>query len=188
MIDEEDRGLPYKVYRGDVLPEGDCRVRVVENNTSHLLLHYGYHSPDGFAWGYGGSGPAETAMNILADYFGEHETFTLADIKTSQKARRKFHAFRYTADGQLLYQCFKVQVIARFDQHLPWRYTENELREWLAQFPEIALDVCVQCGETIADVQYHCRKCGDPLCETCGSDQVYEGLCDGCFEGDADGT
>lgn len=25
-----------------------------------------YHSPDGFEWGYGGSGPADLALNILA--------------------------------------------------------------------------------------------------------------------------
>lgn len=29
------------------------------------------HSPTGFAWGYGGSGPAQLALAILADYF-EH--------------------------------------------------------------------------------------------------------------------
>jgi hypothetical protein len=28
------------------------------------------HSPRGFAWGYTGSGPAQLALAILADYFG----------------------------------------------------------------------------------------------------------------------
>jgi hypothetical protein len=28
------------------------------------------HSPDGFEWGYGGSGPAQLALAILADYLG----------------------------------------------------------------------------------------------------------------------
>jgi hypothetical protein len=28
------------------------------------------HSPSGFAWGYSGSGPAQLAVAILADYFG----------------------------------------------------------------------------------------------------------------------
>lgn len=28
------------------------------------------HSPTGFAWGYAGSGPAQLALAILADYFG----------------------------------------------------------------------------------------------------------------------
>lgn len=31
------------------------------------------HSPDGFAWGYGGSGPAQLALAILADATGSDE-------------------------------------------------------------------------------------------------------------------
>ncbi len=29
------------------------------------------HSPDGFSWGYGGSGPAQLALAILLDAYGE---------------------------------------------------------------------------------------------------------------------
>lgn len=29
------------------------------------------HSPTGFEWGYGGSGPAQLALAILADYLGD---------------------------------------------------------------------------------------------------------------------
>ena len=29
------------------------------------------HSPDGFAWGYGGSGPAQLALAILLNYLGD---------------------------------------------------------------------------------------------------------------------
>lgn len=35
---------------------------------SHKLFHKVYHSPDGFEWGYGGSGPADLALSILYDY------------------------------------------------------------------------------------------------------------------------
>ncbi len=31
-------------------------------NVPRLVIH---HSPDGFEWGYGGSGPADLALNIL---------------------------------------------------------------------------------------------------------------------------
>jgi hypothetical protein len=31
------------------------------------------HSPTGFEWGYGGSGPAQLALAILADHFGDDE-------------------------------------------------------------------------------------------------------------------
>ncbi|MEM6734436.1 MAG: DUF6166 domain-containing protein [Bacteroidota bacterium] len=29
------------------------------------------HSPDGFSWGYGGSGPAQLALAICVELFGE---------------------------------------------------------------------------------------------------------------------
>ena len=32
------------------------------------LEHVEQHSPDGFNWGYGGSGPADLALSILADF------------------------------------------------------------------------------------------------------------------------
>ena len=30
------------------------------------------HSPDGFSWGYGGSGPAQLAMSIMIELNGSH--------------------------------------------------------------------------------------------------------------------
>jgi hypothetical protein len=38
------------------------------------LHHVSFHSPDGFEWGYGGSGPADLALSILADFYGEKPT------------------------------------------------------------------------------------------------------------------
>lgn len=46
------------------------------------------HSPTGFAWGYGGSGPAQLALALLADATGNDEL-----------------ALKH-------YQCFKAQVVA----------------------------------------------------------------------------
>ncbi|SRR5258708_5164467 len=31
------------------------------------------HSPTGFEWGYGGSGPSQLALAILADFFGDDQ-------------------------------------------------------------------------------------------------------------------
>ena len=31
------------------------------------------HSPTGFEWGYGGSGPAQLALALLADHLGDDE-------------------------------------------------------------------------------------------------------------------
>lgn len=42
----------------------------VKTNIPHLVMQ---HSPDGFEWGYGGSGPADLALNIVeAVLFIEH--------------------------------------------------------------------------------------------------------------------
>lgn len=33
------------------------------------------HSPDGFAWGYGGSGPAQLALAICLELIGKHSDY-----------------------------------------------------------------------------------------------------------------
>ena len=35
------------------------------------------HSPDGFEWGYGGSGPAECALNLLGFFVGPKDAWSL---------------------------------------------------------------------------------------------------------------
>ena len=53
------------------------------------------HSPDGFEWGYSGSGPAQLALAIVADATGDND------------------------QAQLLYQDFKDAVVAHLD-HDGW--------------------------------------------------------------------
>jgi hypothetical protein len=50
------------------------------------------HSPTGFAWGYGGSGPADLALNILSVFIGQ-------------------------AAAESLYQDFKWEFIASMPSH-----------------------------------------------------------------------
>ena len=47
-------------------------VHHIENRVRNatLLKHCVLHSPTGFEIGYGGSGPADLAVSILADFFG----------------------------------------------------------------------------------------------------------------------
>ena len=40
------------------------------SNVPHRIVK---HSPDGFEWGYGGSGPSEFALNILSVFIGQEE-------------------------------------------------------------------------------------------------------------------
>ena len=66
------------------------------------------HSPDGFGWGYGGSGPAQLALALLLDVSGN--------------AGRALDA----------YQLFKVEVVAVLPAH-GWLLDAGELRAWLAR-------------------------------------------------------
>ena len=45
---------------------------------------YRNHSPDGFAWGYGGSGPAQLALAIMLEVKGE--AFGYQDFKWKEIA------------------------------------------------------------------------------------------------------
>jgi hypothetical protein len=46
------------------------------------------HSPDGFEWGYGGSGPADFALNILSIFMGQEEAWKYhQDFKWAAIAR-----------------------------------------------------------------------------------------------------
>lgn len=61
------------VYSG-VFTENDDWFKVTKNGTifdhaPSLKLHN--HSPDGFAWGYAGSGPTQLALALLFDVTGD---------------------------------------------------------------------------------------------------------------------
>ena len=64
------------------------------------------HSPTGFEWGYGGSGPAQLALAILADHCGNDE------------------------QALMFYQRFKWAVIAQLPRR-QWVLTSDEIEEVL---------------------------------------------------------
>lgn len=65
-----------KIYFGvkDLSKPRPLKITVIGYDTrdnilkTYQLEHIERHSPDGFNWGYGGSGPADTALSILYDY------------------------------------------------------------------------------------------------------------------------
>lgn len=67
------------------------------------------HSPDGFQWGYGGSGPAQLALALLCDALGDDKA-----------------AVR-------LYQRFKFGVIAQLGRD-EWTMTASGIRALAAQY------------------------------------------------------
>lgn len=111
---------PEVVYTGTILGNDDDRIVTAHRPgrpVRQLPLHLDIvnHSPTGFCWGYGGSGPAQLALAILLDYLrGDRERV------------------------MPMYQDFKFKVIAGLDQDKPFtidgRTVENFITEWDINF------------------------------------------------------
>ena len=100
-------GAPLEAVSEAVEPRGGSRP----TPRARRIWPLGWHS-DGFAWGYGGSGPAELAAALLLDVLGDAE-----------RARR-------------LYQAFKWQKLAGLDQYRPFQMSGAEVRAWVASHRE----------------------------------------------------
>jgi hypothetical protein len=53
--------------------EGHAVIVTVDGRRLNPRLDLWNHSPTGFEWGYGGSGPAQLALAILADHLDDDE-------------------------------------------------------------------------------------------------------------------
>lgn len=72
------------------------------------------HSPDGFAWGYGGSGPSQLALALCADVLGDDEK--ALDV----------------------YMDFKWKFVAKLNQGEAWNATIAELLEHIEEGEDVA--------------------------------------------------
>lgn len=86
---------------------GAWRVYVQDDETKRrwlLPMRRGLynHSPAGFAWGYGGSGPAQLALALLADVLDDGEALKL-------------------------HQLFKWKAIAPLEKDQDWRMTRDDI-------------------------------------------------------------
>jgi hypothetical protein len=61
-----------KDFKEDIVCSMDASGRHV--NIQQRIVR---HSPKGFAWGYGGSGPADLALNILSVFIGQEAAESL---------------------------------------------------------------------------------------------------------------
>lgn len=104
------------IYRGEIIGDDTDRIVTVTRPGGTYDLNPRYdlanHSPTGYCWGYGGSGPAQLALAILVDY--------LRDV---ERARA-------------LYQDFKFKVIAGFPMGEGFVLTGKEIESAIT-----ALDV-----------------------------------------------
>ena len=83
-----------KNYRIERLTTGRIRVVVApEGGAEYPLRHYAFHSPDGFEAGYGGSGPADLALALLVDHFGQGDP-RQGSHPEHDRALQLHHAFK----------------------------------------------------------------------------------------------
>jgi hypothetical protein len=105
-----------KIYRGE--PDGEVIVTMPSGRT-RSLQHIVLHSPTGFAWGYGGSGPADLALSILCDVLGERP-----------KGKRLYHG---SFKAQPHYQAFKRQFVAGWEFSGRFEIDSETITNWLVK-------------------------------------------------------
>ena len=97
---------PMELMSAKVFKGRSPRAVTVDGRPLPPRVDLCYSSPSGFGWGYGGHGPAQLALAILADIMDDQE------------------AVRY-------HQEFKWACIARIPQDASWTLTEEDVTEWL---------------------------------------------------------
>lgn len=97
-----------RTYRGFRDINGNACVSVEDDMVMRdlpLRLDLDNHSPDGFNWGYGGSGPAQLALALLADALDSDD------------------------EAVILHQRFKWKFIATIPQEQSWQMSVHEVRD-----------------------------------------------------------
>jgi hypothetical protein len=110
-----------KVYRGIRRPNGSVDVVIVEDHVAEPLPHVVWHSPDGFEWGYHGSGPADLALSMLADALGEKQTQAQAKHFDPSSCPRAVRA----------HQEFKAEFIAVVPRNEGWEIEAEQVLAWV---------------------------------------------------------
>src|SRR5215510_6275516 len=106
-----------KTYTGTRTEDG-CAVVVSDAGGTRILdprLDLRNHSPTGFEWGYGGSGPAQLALALLADHLADDE------------------------QAVALHQSFKFAVVANFPKR-GWTLTSRQIDEVLRSLAQSATE------------------------------------------------
>jgi hypothetical protein len=114
-VTDNTTAAPRRTYMGKKAAHGGwpgvvrCLEESATGSFSRVLRHRtgsNSHSPTGFSWGYGGSGPAELARAILADFL---------EVTPSNE----------------LYQKFKFEVVALWPETEGWTLPGHALQAWL---------------------------------------------------------
>lgn len=121
--------------------QAGARLVMIEDDdgtTIGPLPHIVKHSPDGFSWGYGGSGPADLARSLLI-----HALDLKSDCPScgGTGCRYTYPEDRtpcFACDGGFreprpaMYQDFKAQVIAQLPGDEDWELDRDVVKRWVA--------------------------------------------------------
>lgn len=101
-------GIKPNIYRGKARAEPRFGVykndEILDCAPSQGIIN---HSPDGFSWGYGGSGPAQLALGLLLDVTGDRGIATR------------------------FYQDFKWEVVAKWPMTEDWSTDGLTILNWV---------------------------------------------------------
>lgn len=125
---------------------GECVV-TIDGQPLDLALDVYPHSPDGFEWGYHGSGPAQLALAIMVEFFKR----TIPDVRLAKALAIRF------------YQRFKSDVIARFDSDASWTLTGATIQTWLYKVPESAYTQAI--SQAVQEVMAPIDEGDDTSCD-----------------------
>lgn len=120
-------------YRGYVNHnKAGARLVVVEEDglVTGPLRHITKHSPDGFSWGYCGSGPAELARCLLIDALDLAPDCDQCDGEG--RSTCWWCDGGYVEPVPAMYQSFKFAVIANLPDE--WTLPRDEIRAWAATY------------------------------------------------------
>jgi len=104
------------VYTGTILGNDEDRIVTAHRPGKPawqlpLNLNHVNHSPTGFCWGYGGSGPAQLAFSILFDYLNGDKQRVWA-----------------------MYQDFKSKFVTRWPQDQPFTLEGRDIENFITAF------------------------------------------------------
>lgn len=151
------------IFRGHGQTAGPALITVEtpDGQVLGVLTHHVRHSPDGFQWGYTGSGPAETARCLLLAALDDHrcrwcagtgKVVIIGDGSESDPMRERPFTDQDDPADELVMSCsycdkgiaavphqeFKFAVVAGWDGD--WVMSRADIRAWLAAAEERARD------------------------------------------------
>jgi hypothetical protein len=124
-------GLASVERQSDVLVEGvTCRREPDGTRSCSIPQRHVHYAPTGFDWSFGGSGPADLALNVLA------LVFPLAPDATGVALR---DGLSVSEAAWELHQEFKYDLIATLP-HSGGHITARMIRDWIATHPVVRAD------------------------------------------------